>query len=358
MFLIRKFGDLMAKILYKLFFLIDTINFGAVDSTTKAAGVECGGAGVLRIIKFVFEILDILFFVVPMGLIVIVSFDFFKSVIAGKSDDMKKNFMMAVKRILFCIALFLISPVVDFSMKLLGDENIGYLQCITIALEDDLSQYEVEYETNEEVPTPNFNRNNSGYEISGGGGSMTEDDYTHLNDYNQNNPEIASKSICANGGYTYDQGACGLSVYMAIRYYLIKKDTDILEFGKEACSTGFFNGKGASWNIVSDNNSSYPEKYGIKSTPRTGMTYSDIVSELENGKAISMTIRCGHQTSHLGGFNFGSNEHFIGLVGYNKSKDQIYVYNPGGANTGWTEKDKFDTYAMNCKTGTWVMEAT
>ena len=67
--------------------------------------IVCGGADVLRILRFVFILLDMVCWIVPMGLIVMLMVDFGKNVIAGKEDEMKKNLNMVIKRIIYCIIL-------------------------------------------------------------------------------------------------------------------------------------------------------------------------------------------------------------------------------------------------------------
>ena len=109
-------------------------------------GLACGGAAVLRVIKFIFTLLDIILFLVPMGLIVMFSVDLAKNVIATKDNQMSTNVNLGIKRILFCIALFLISPVVSFVMDFAGNNWINFLKCVTIAKNDDLSQYEIKFQ--------------------------------------------------------------------------------------------------------------------------------------------------------------------------------------------------------------------
>ena len=102
-------------------------------------GYDCGGAEILKIIKFIWSLLDIIFIIVPIGLILMISIDFAKNVIAGKEEEMKKNANLAIKRILFCVAI------VEFTITLLGDLGVDYASCINIALKEDISQYEFEY---------------------------------------------------------------------------------------------------------------------------------------------------------------------------------------------------------------------
>lgn len=115
--------------------------------TFLVTGFDCGGADILRVIKFVWILLDIVLFVIPMILIIMVSVDLVKNVISGRADDAKKNLQIAIKRIIFCMALFLIPTIVDVAVKLLGDVGVDYAKCIEIAQKDDLSKYEMDYDT-------------------------------------------------------------------------------------------------------------------------------------------------------------------------------------------------------------------
>ena len=120
----------------------------------EVTGFDCGGADVLRIIKFIFNLLDVVLFIIPMILI-----DMVKNVISVKDDVAKKNLGIGIKRIIFCIALFLIDSIVYTAIGLLGkSEYLSYAQCVEIAKTHDLSNYEIDYEedTYDDVKTPNF----------------------------------------------------------------------------------------------------------------------------------------------------------------------------------------------------------
>ena len=109
-------------------------------------GFTCGGTDILKIIKFVKTLLDMVFFIVPMGLIVIISVDFAKNVIAGKDDEMKKNFGVAIKRILYCVALFLVEPIVSFVITFIGENSNTYLTCLNIAESDEVWKYHIDWD--------------------------------------------------------------------------------------------------------------------------------------------------------------------------------------------------------------------
>ena len=106
----------------------------------------CGGADVLKIIKFVKILLDAVFFIVQMGLIVFIMIDFAKNVIASKDDEMKKNFGIAIKRIMYCVALFLVEPIVTFAIDFIGENSDNYLKCISIAESDEVWKYKIDWD--------------------------------------------------------------------------------------------------------------------------------------------------------------------------------------------------------------------
>ena len=112
---------------------------------------DCGGADILRILKFVFVLLDLVLFIVPIGLIIIVMVDFAKNVIAAKEDDMKKNVNIVIKRIIYCMVIFLVPTIVNFAVGLVSNtgDNIAAKAscCIDYAKNGNLSNCEVNYET-------------------------------------------------------------------------------------------------------------------------------------------------------------------------------------------------------------------
>ena len=101
----------------------------------------CTEPNILKVILFIKTLLSYLFFIIPMGLIVMISIDFAKNVIAGKDDDMKKNLSLAIKRIIYCVAMFLVPTIVDATMGLLGELNVDYATCITNAETETINSF-------------------------------------------------------------------------------------------------------------------------------------------------------------------------------------------------------------------------
>lgn len=164
-------------------------------------GFDCGGEEILKVIKFVSKLIDVTLFIVPMALIVIVTVDFFKNVVAGKEDDMKKNLNLAIKRVLYCMVLFLINPIVSTAINLLGNNGIDFMKCINIAKNENLSKYKIEYELDGgyDGPTPDFSKPSgvipSKDQDSNKDGETDPDNSSSPSDDDDNNIDVISDDI-------------------------------------------------------------------------------------------------------------------------------------------------------------------
>lgn len=94
----------------------------------------CTEPEVLKVILYIQIILKYVFFIVPIGLILMMGLDFFKNVTAGREEDMKKNLSLAIKRLIFCVCMFfvptIVSLVVDVVNDSIEDINIDYQNCL------------------------------------------------------------------------------------------------------------------------------------------------------------------------------------------------------------------------------------
>lgn len=127
---------------------------------------NCGPSVFLKTLIFIKKLIDILMFIVPMGLIVIISIDLAKSVISSKEDEMKKNFNIAIKRIIYAIFIFLVPSIVTTAMSLLGKAGVDFAACYDNIDMDEVAILEKEEEAEfealnnfENVKTPNFSKN-------------------------------------------------------------------------------------------------------------------------------------------------------------------------------------------------------
>ena len=90
----------------------------------------CTNPEILKVILYVTMILKVVFIIVPIGLILMISVDLFKNVIATKEENMKKNVSVAVKRIILCVCLFFVPTIVSLMNTLLGNLSVPYTDCL------------------------------------------------------------------------------------------------------------------------------------------------------------------------------------------------------------------------------------
>ena len=91
---------------------------------------------------------------------------------------MKKNLQLIIKRVIMCMALFLVKPIVVTTINLLDDLGVDYMQCLEIATSDDLSQYRhtfLDDSLDDSSNSQNSSTNNSSSGISASSGSNSTD---------------------------------------------------------------------------------------------------------------------------------------------------------------------------------------
>ena len=113
-------------------------------SHLEITGFDCGGSTVLAVIKFIMNALDIIFIIMPMILIVMLMIDFVKSVTSSDEEAMGKNRNLSIKRVIMCIALFLVEPITHAIIEFASDGNSTYISCVKIAQTEDISKYKIE----------------------------------------------------------------------------------------------------------------------------------------------------------------------------------------------------------------------
>ncbi len=73
-----------------------------------------------RLYDLVQYILDIIMIAVPILVVVLVTVDFVRAVVAGKEEDMKKAQGTAIKRIVIGVVIFFIPVLVNVILKIIG----------------------------------------------------------------------------------------------------------------------------------------------------------------------------------------------------------------------------------------------
>lgn len=125
----------------------------------------CQHPGVLRVIYFASLILDIVFTVLPIGLIVMLLIDFSKAVIVSDEKTVKGT-KIVIQRIINAMIVFCIPWIVSVFMSLMDSVgfSVNYQECLSNAKSGDFSYYDKLLENEEESNQENSgnNGNNSG----------------------------------------------------------------------------------------------------------------------------------------------------------------------------------------------------
>ena len=103
----------------------------------------CEVSNVLKVIYFIKELLKVAFIIIPMGLTVMLTVDFAKSVISNE-DEMEKNKKLAIKRVIMCIILFFVPFITKIAFNILHNSGIivDYSTCIARANTIEISRFE------------------------------------------------------------------------------------------------------------------------------------------------------------------------------------------------------------------------
>lgn len=96
----------------------------------------CEYAGVLRALKILGIIINIIKVVVPLLIIGTAMISVFKTVMSGKSDDLTASFVLIVKKVLAGLIIFLLPTALDFVFdSLLQYDDSAFTACSNCLLD-------------------------------------------------------------------------------------------------------------------------------------------------------------------------------------------------------------------------------
>lgn len=130
----KKRISLCIWILFILLFL--SLNF--VYAATSSKVEFCEYSGVRRTFMILGMVINIVKIVVPLILIITGMITFSKTIITGKSDDLKTSINILAKKIVAGLIVFLIPSVLDFTFDtLLGVDDSSFIECTNCLLDTD-----------------------------------------------------------------------------------------------------------------------------------------------------------------------------------------------------------------------------
>lgn len=161
-----------------------------------AAISACENPDILKIIMLIKTILNVVFIIIPIGLIVMLSIDLSKSVLSN-DDSLKKPLSAIIKRLFAVVVLFLVPTLTNAMVKFIDNvlsgsslsENVT--SCLVNANTTDIASYQIEYDKflcTERNGTWNSTNNTCGVNTSNPSPNDDDDDDT-------TNPSSATATI-------------------------------------------------------------------------------------------------------------------------------------------------------------------
>lgn len=138
----------------------------------------CTNPDILRIIYFIKILIEIIMFIVPIGLIIMGLIDFSKSVVTNDENARKKNLNIFIKRIIFAVLLFAMPWIVRTFMHLLSTTGLDsdFVTCYENANSEKIKELDEISKAEEEKEKDSSSGGNHGgtdgnFEDSSNGGS-------------------------------------------------------------------------------------------------------------------------------------------------------------------------------------------
>lgn len=110
---------------FTLFFILFmSLNFVYADTSSKISFCEYGG--VVRTFKIIGILINIVKVVVPILIIITAIINISKTILSGKKEDLKANFMQLTKQIVAGLIIFYIPTALDFAFDNLAGDGTSY----------------------------------------------------------------------------------------------------------------------------------------------------------------------------------------------------------------------------------------
>lgn len=284
----------------------------------------CQNPGVLRVLYFIYLLMDVLFVIVPISLIIILLVDFFKATISN-GDTAKKSSKMVGKRIISAVLVFCVPWIVNVLMELLTSAGFQteYLTCLENARSGDFAYYDNLYEDEQKrieqerlakIAEANIinNKSKGNYNSVDGGLDIPayyQDDYGDVILYSSDDPEQEDKTVAGCG--------CGFTASSMIVSYLTGENITPREFVDTWSKQYYVPGAGMAWGLPQK----AAEHYGL----------GDVIQTYDFNEAYE-ALKDGHPVmSSQGPGIFTTGGHLIVLRGID-SNGKILVNDPNKNN--------------------------
>ena len=296
---------------------------------------NCLNPDVLRIVRFVLVLIDVVRYVVPMALIVYGALDFSKAAVAGDEKGQKEKVSLFVKRIINAVALFLVPVIVEFVIVFLGDlaSGVNFTDCIQNATKDKIAELQVELDKKREEIEKEYETSKV----------YTKKDYANdYEDLQQYDDRWTNHKVCKSEGTLGSVGSGYVSYTMMLRSFG-NKDVTPIDVIDTICSISTAEGIDFILETGAPHTSIFRfkevnDKFGVEVED---INYEQVEDALRDGKSL-LVLTPGHWISIL---DIDENDQllvgdsFHGVGGkYVDTKEALYsktAYREGYEEEGW-----------------------
>ena len=254
----------------------------------------CENPHVLRTIYFGIIIKDIIFTIIPIGIIVMTLIDFSKAVIASKEDEQQKAVKLIPKRIMYAIVVFAIPWIVTALMNTLSSLKLSvaldYTTCIENAkkAKGNFEHYDKLLEAEEKLLKERSSHEEQKDDSSSGSGSNVNSDVA-IRYINYVKNQVNKKY--SDFGFPAGQHWCAYFVSYTLQQTKFDNGTSIWDYLKSKGSVGSGSHASNMWPAFKAINGWYKSKaYGGNYTPKPG----DLIWFLWDGNWDGITQYSNH----------------------------------------------------------------
>ena len=268
----------------------------------------CENPNILRVILFIKLLLNVVKFMIPMGLIIMVSLDLVKGVISG--EDFGKILKASGNKILAAMIIFLLPTIVNFVLVLV-DENTSYESCWTNANNDDIKHFQDVLDEKKRLEEEEKKKNDVSNQYDPNNSYTSSINGIMYNLYNQSDSKW--KGVYFGNGQDIDQNGCMITSVAVISSSVDPSITPLTVFNSKYRHSFPYTGINALTN-------------GVFSCSHEWVTKSNVIDNLKKGNVLVIMVKDKSK--------FTGSQHYMSLIDISSDGSKIYVGNSYGSGKG------------------------
>ena len=269
----------------------------------------CETPDILRVILFIKTLLDVVKFIIPIGLIIMVSLDIGKGVVSGSAKP-EEILKASGNKLLAAVIIFLLPTIVNFTLVFV-DENTSYESCWANANNDTIKEYQDILDEKKRLEEEEKKKNDINNQYDPNNSYISSINGIIYNLYNQSDPKW--KGVYFGNGQDIDQNGCMITSVAVISSSVDPSITPLTVFDSDHRHSYPYTGINALTN-------------GAFSCSHEWVNRSNIVDNLKKGNVLVIKV--------MEKSKFTGSQHYMALIDISSDGSQIYVGNSYGSGTG------------------------